>query len=800
MKRTFKTICVSMLILSMLFSVTYASSDNTITKRAYIGINQKLIGEEAPVLKIENDGDDFDDSETIVLKLDNAKWLEDGDFESGTFEEHMNKDSYIDKFRGNTVSSSVYIEKIDDITVRAKVYNVEDEEEVRIPLYTKPTNAGDMIVHIDSLSNTITEEDIVYGSVKDNGFFIKISGPDFFFEDEKIYNIGHIKIEEAIKQSFPNEEGIIKIELQEGFKWIEPGNINTDDFIGKKEAKIIDDSILNVIVDFSKEVDDDKYHSIKLSNAKIQAVDQINNYEEEFVYAQISSDIIDIIEANPLFLGIHNKDKMIYYLEKDFSVEQKVGQVIVDFNKLQLKNKYTVRDIVYGKENYDWILVNENEFEEAYESPNNQKKYKITNGKIIIDESLKKGKYILFSPEMMSKLYFYKKVSKDDLKLKFELMVDTTRKRTSSGSSGGGRSSKPKATISEKGNKASVKIDKKNMDTFIKESKGDSYINVPITTDKEEVELTLNSDILKEVEKEIRMENKDLVMILKKDVLDNLKKDNEDVRIGLNKKPMIESMNTLKSSKYSKIYTQVFKVDASNDIGRIPVIYNTKIQNRKMTNVFVIGKDSKLHFVPSTVEENSIKFEADEDKEYVIIEKNISFNDLNSHWAKDAVEGLASKNIISGFENGEFKPDDNLDRAQMATILVKALGLDTFNEDNNKVFEDMDTTNWASEYVYLAKENGLINGVGNNKFNPNGNITGEQLIQVAINAYEKNNKKIEVTKEEIEKINGSSDWAKIAIAKAKKLGLEDNILEELSYKGNAKRSQAAAIISELIKD
>ncbi|WP_176461773.1 S-layer homology domain-containing protein [Anaeromicrobium sediminis] len=798
MKRTFRIICASVLILSMLFSVTYASSDNSVNRIIDIATDQKIIGPNAPILKIENDENDFYEIEKFKLKLENATWLDDDDFESGTFEENMNKDSYIYEFGEGTVGSSVYIEKRSDRTVKVEVYNVGHDNQIRIPLYTKPVGEGSMNVEVESYSHTISEVILTYAFSAHKDIIIYFNS-ESSFKDKEIGNIPGLKIEETVSGSFPNKEGTIQIKLQEGFKWVEPGYIHTDEFTGKKEVNIVDDNTLNIILDFSKKSNNYICRSVELRNAKIEAIDQVNNYEEKVAKITISSDDIDAIDTTKIWAAKHTKDKMIYHLEKDFSVEQKVGKVILDFKKLQLKNEYTVTDIVYEKEDYDWVVVKENEFEEVYESLDTQKKYKINNGKITIDKSLKSGKYILFSPELISKLK-YKKMGLDDINLKFELTVDTQRKRNSSGSSGGGGSSKPKATISEKGNRASAKIDKRNMDTFIKESKGDSYINVPITTDKEEVELTLNSDTLKKVEKEIRMENKDLVMILKKDVLDNLKKDNEDVSIELNKKPMAESMSTLKSSKYSKIYTQVFKVDASKDIGRIPVIYNTKIKDKKMTNVFVLGKDNKLHFVPSKVEENSIKFEADKDKEYVIIEKNVSFNDLNSHWAKDAVESLASKNIISGFENGEFKPDDNLDRAQMATILVKTLGLDTFNEDNNKVFDDMDTTNWASEYVYLAKENELINGVGNNKFDPNGNLTGEQLIQCTINAYEKNNEKIEVTKEEIEEISSSSDWAKIAIAKAKKLGLEDNILEELSYKGNAKRSQAAAIISELIKD
>jgi hypothetical protein len=53
----------------------------------------------------------------------------------------------------------------------------------------------------------------------------------------------------------------------------------------------------------------------------------------------------------------------------------------------------------------------------------------------------------------------------------------------------------------------------------------------------------------------------------------------------------------------------------------------------------------------------------------------VKFSYISTHWAKDFIDRLAKMNIVSGFPNGSFKPDDSLTRAQYAALLAKAFEL-----------------------------------------------------------------------------------------------------------------------------
>lgn len=82
----------------------------------------------------------------------------------------------------------------------------------------------------------------------------------------------------------------------------------------------------------------------------------------------------------------------------------------------------------------------------------------------------------------------------------------------------------------------------------------------------------------------------------------------------------------------------------------------------------------------------------------------ITFTDVpTSHWAYEAITGMAGKGIILGFPDGTFKPEKEVSRAEFAAIMVRALNLDTGNLPRTPTFTDVPKDNWAFKYVESAK-------------------------------------------------------------------------------------------------
>jgi hypothetical protein len=95
----------------------------------------------------------------------------------------------------------------------------------------------------------------------------------------------------------------------------------------------------------------------------------------------------------------------------------------------------------------------------------------------------------------------------------------------------------------------------------------------------------------------------------------------------------------------------------------------------------------------------------------------------NAHENQPAIEALAARGIIDGMGDGLFHPEASMTRAQFAAIVVRALGL---TPAASEAFTDVPSTAWYAPYVGTASTYGLINGVGEGRFNPDGTITKQE--------------------------------------------------------------------------
>lgn len=98
------------------------------------------------------------------------------------------------------------------------------------------------------------------------------------------------------------------------------------------------------------------------------------------------------------------------------------------------------------------------------------------------------------------------------------------------------------------------------------------------------------------------------------------------------------------------------------------------------------------------------------------------FSDIAGHPNQVAIETLVSMGIVNGMGDGTFAPEATMTRAQFCTMVVKALELVPLE---STVFSDVPAKQWYSGYVGAASANGIVNGVGGGKFNPNGTIIGQ---------------------------------------------------------------------------
>ena len=116
----------------------------------------------------------------------------------------------------------------------------------------------------------------------------------------------------------------------------------------------------------------------------------------------------------------------------------------------------------------------------------------------------------------------------------------------------------------------------------------------------------------------------------------------------------------------------------------------------------------------------------------VKVTKIIAFTDLQSvPWAKEAIETMAGLGMINGVGNNKFEPNSNVTRAQFATLIVKTLGI---SGSAYNPFTDVKSSDWFAKDVALAYQYGIISGVSKTQFAPNRPITREEMAVMMVRA------------------------------------------------------------------
>jgi len=99
-----------------------------------------------------------------------------------------------------------------------------------------------------------------------------------------------------------------------------------------------------------------------------------------------------------------------------------------------------------------------------------------------------------------------------------------------------------------------------------------------------------------------------------------------------------------------------------------------------------------------------------------------------------ALDLLSALEIIKGDDLGNFNPDATITRAEMAAIVCRAKGLESAanGAKGATAFTDVAADHWASGYINLANQNNIINGYGDGRFGPEDTVTYEQVIKMLV--------------------------------------------------------------------
>jgi len=109
-----------------------------------------------------------------------------------------------------------------------------------------------------------------------------------------------------------------------------------------------------------------------------------------------------------------------------------------------------------------------------------------------------------------------------------------------------------------------------------------------------------------------------------------------------------------------------------------------------------------------------------------------NFTDIHYHWAKDVILKLYEEDLMDGYEDYSFKPNQDITRAEAAEVLSNALEL---TDEGNIQFSDISQDNEFYAAIAKVVAAGIIQGYDDNTFKPDQQISREELVLILTKSF-----------------------------------------------------------------
>lgn len=106
-----------------------------------------------------------------------------------------------------------------------------------------------------------------------------------------------------------------------------------------------------------------------------------------------------------------------------------------------------------------------------------------------------------------------------------------------------------------------------------------------------------------------------------------------------------------------------------------------------------------------------------------------AFSDIATHWGKSYIDFVTEREIFVGTSDRIFSPDAGMTRAMLATVIGRLYerSYGPLSATDKNVFTDVDDDSWYGAYLDWAADNGIIQGVGGTRFEPDRQVTRQEL-------------------------------------------------------------------------
>ncbi|WP_438448431.1 S-layer homology domain-containing protein [Gorillibacterium sp. sgz5001074] len=176
-----------------------------------------------------------------------------------------------------------------------------------------------------------------------------------------------------------------------------------------------------------------------------------------------------------------------------------------------------------------------------------------------------------------------------------------------------------------------------------------------------------------------------------------------------------------------------------------------------------------------------------------------AFDDLGGYeWARMQIESLAASGIIKGTSAAAFSPGEAITRADFMCLLVRALQL---HAEPDGQFDDVEPSDYYDREVGIARKLGIAQGIGDNRFDPGGRISRQDMIVLATRAMKKAGRMLDEPASDLGGFRDSEEvaaYAVNALGQMHKAGIIQGHNGMIKPNDTATRAEAAVILYRLL--
>lgn len=171
------------------------------------------------------------------------------------------------------------------------------------------------------------------------------------------------------------------------------------------------------------------------------------------------------------------------------------------------------------------------------------------------------------------------------------------------------------------------------------------------------------------------------------------------------------------------------------------------------------------------------------------------FADTEGHWGKNAIDRWAAEGVLNGKGEDVFDPNGNMTRAEFAQMLCNLMG---YTKKAENTFADVPDDAWYADAILKLVEAGVLNGVGNNMAAPNAPITREMAAVMLCRAFDLKASSASMSFSDANQVSG---WAAGAVAALTEKGMMNGVGDnKVAPQLNINRASVATLIDNMVAD